>query len=303
MIEIGLPWKYNMFESPKVPPGLAEVMAGFYEQGIYPPTIGFAPDDAWSVPGMTRVIDFAVPSEPMCEYERRELLIPTADVAEVYPALLESVDSPELAAYLQPPSPVRDILVCTHGAIDACCATMGYPIYKLARHMADALQEPTRVWRCTHFGGHRFAATFLDMPTGRYWGHLEARDLAPLLRRTGDIAQMRSRYRGWAALPYGAAQVAEGELFRRAGWRWFETAVTPGETTPYVWDEPIPEQVVRFMARHDGMGVQGTVDVLVTPIEVLQTRETTKSPEWRDAQQYATRIVAIDGLERLFGEE
>jgi hypothetical protein len=38
MIEIGLPWKYNMFESPKVPPGLAEVMAGFYEQGVYPPS-------------------------------------------------------------------------------------------------------------------------------------------------------------------------------------------------------------------------------------------------------------------------
>ena len=302
MIEIGLPWVYDMFESPKVPPGLTTIMADLYSQGIYPPTIGFAPDEAWSVPGMTRVITLESPEPSIQEYQRREFLIPTDRVAEVYPALIESPQAPDLEPYALPESSTRDLFVCTHAAIDACCATMGYPIYKLLRHMVESLPTPTRAWRCTHFGGHRFAGTLLDMPSGRYWGHLDARDLAPLLKRTGDVDQMRQHYRGWAALPYGAAQVAEGELFLRVGWRWLECSVTPGQTPPFDWEHPaLVEQSVRFEVAHEGLGVAGAVEVLISPTHVVQTRETSKSSEWHDAQQYATKIVSSERLDELLG--
>ena len=303
MVEVSLPWRYDMFESPKAPPGLGELYAGFYERGIYPPTIAFAPDDAYSVPGMTGVIDFVCPDGPLTGYDRREYLIATDALASIYPALIESPGSAALEAFALPDDGTRDLFVCTHAAIDACCATYGYPIYKLLRHMVDALDTPTRAWRCTHFGGHRFAGTLLDMPTGRYWGHLSARELGPLLKQDRDAESLRRHYRGWAALPYGAAQVAEGELFRRAGWRWLECAATPAPTPEFDWDtRRVDEQTVGFEVRHVGLGVSGTVTVEITHAGTIRTKDTSKGEDWHDAQQYHTRIVACEGLEGLFGE-
>lgn len=61
---------------------------------------------------------------------------------------------------------VRDILVGTHGTIDVACAKFGYPLY---RHLRDTYaDEGLRVWRVSHFGGHVFAPTLMDMPTGHY---------------------------------------------------------------------------------------------------------------------------------------
>ena len=190
----------------------------------------------------------------------------------------------------------RDIFVCTHGAIDACCAKFGYPLYKLLRHMANNPAHTLRAWRCTHFGGHRFAATLLDMPTGRYWGHLDARDLGPLVRRDGDAATLRQRYRGWAALPYGAAQVAEGELFRRAGWDWLDCAVTPSETPPFDWENPVlDDQSVTFAIRHEERGIAGAAEVLVSPNGFIQTMESSSSGDMHVAQQFTTTITSLSG--------
>jgi len=296
MIELPLPWKYNTLESPNTPPGLHELVQGLYARGIYPPMIGFAPDPDHSVPGMTRIIDYRVPPAPFAGYDQREYLVPTSRVAGLLANRLEDRPGPELEAFaVVAGPPQRDLYVCTHGAIDACCATFGYPLYKLLRHMAANPDHNLRVWRCTHFGGHRFAATLLDMPTGRYWGHLEARDLGPLVRRDGDMAGLRHRYRGWAALPYGAAQVAEGELFLRAGWEWLGCAVAPSPTPPFDWENPVlPEQSVTFTVSHPGQGIDGTAEVLVSPNGFIQTMGTSNG-DFTDAQQFTTRITATTG--------
>jgi hypothetical protein len=304
MLEIPLPWKYDILDSLNVPEGVGELVHELYAQEIYPGLIGFAADEAYSVDGMSRVIDFQLPAAPFSAYTRAEYLIPTHRVAEMLRESVHGRAHPDLASFAVAGDPLqRDILVCTHGAIDACCAKFGYPMYKLLRHMADNPAHHLRVWRCTHFGGHRFAATMLDMPQGRYWGHLSAQDLGPIVRRDGDLEVLRARYRGWAALPYGAAQVAEGELFRRGGWEWAECLVSASETPPFDWDNPVlEEQAVTFAFQHRERGIAGSVEVLVAPNGFVRTMEVSNSDDWTDAQQFVTTIRDGASSGGFFGE-
>jgi hypothetical protein len=303
MLEIPLPWKYDVLDSINTPVGVRELVHDLYAQQIYPALIGFASDDAYSVDGMSRLIDFQLPDAPFSAYRRREYLIPTDRVAEVLRNSLHGHPHPDLDSFVVDSDPLqRDILVCTHGAIDACCAKFGYPMYKLLRHMADNPDHHLRVWRCTHFGGHRFAATLLDLPQGRYWGHLTAQDLGPIVRREGNLDALRAHYRGWAALPYGAAQVAEGELFRHGGWEWTECLVSPGETPPFDWENPVlEEQVVTFAFRHEDRGIEGSVDVRVSPNGFTTTIGSSNSDEWMEAQQFTTTIESETSTDGFFG--
>ena len=302
MLELPLPWKYDMFDSSNAPPGLKDLIHSLYGRQIYPGVIGFASDEEYSVHGLTRLIDYTLPAAPFSGFEQREYLIPTAQVADVLSDAFETGSTGALDAFaVHAPTDQRDIFVCTHGAIDACCATQGYPIYKLLRHMVDNPAHRLRVWRCTHFGGHRFAATILDMPQGRYWGHLAAQDLGPIVRRDGDTDLIRARYRGWAALPYGGAQVAEGEAFRRGGWDWTECLMTPGEAPPHDFDHgPTEEQRMTFAFRHEGRGVDGWVKIAIIPDGTIRTKGSSKGDDWLDAPQFVTEIVSEHGTHGFF---
>ena len=127
-----------------------------------------APDDEYSVPGLVRVIDLTLPEPPFRAYGRSEYLIPPHELVAALRVMADDPGAADLDAYRQEPAATRDLLVCTHGAVDACCAKFGYPVYRRLQQIAaeSELPVPVRVWRCTHFGGHRFAATLLDMPEG-----------------------------------------------------------------------------------------------------------------------------------------
>jgi hypothetical protein len=84
-------------------------------------------------------------------------------------------------------------LVCTHGTRDRCCAKWGMPVFDALRRL-----DPERVWQCSHLGGHKFAPTFLALPSGLVWGRVELDELAPLhtnLRagRLGCLSKLRGR--------------------------------------------------------------------------------------------------------------
>lgn len=63
--------------------------------------------------------------------------------------------------------------VCTHGAKDMCCATLGRPV---ARALAEA--APGQVWETTHLGGDRFAGNVLVLPDGFLYGQVTATSAA-----------------------------------------------------------------------------------------------------------------------------
>ncbi|WP_414549709.1 sucrase ferredoxin [Anabaena sp. CCY 0017] len=119
----------------------------------------------------------------------------------------------------------RDILVCTHGSHDQCCARYGSPFYfQAGAIIADLELDDVRIWKSSHFGGHRFAPTAIDLPDGRYYGVLNQESFRSILTRTGDIQGLRKVYRGWGILPT-AVQILERELMLHHGWNWFNYKV------------------------------------------------------------------------------
>jgi hypothetical protein len=123
------------------------------------------------------------------------------------------------------PSMNRDILICTHGSYDKCCARYGNPFYFYATDTITNLNlQNVRVWRSSHFGGHRFAPTAIDLPEARYYGRLDDNSFQIILTRTGDIQNLKQVYRGWGIL-HPALQVLERDLMLSQGWNWFNYKV------------------------------------------------------------------------------
>lgn len=123
-------------------------------------------------------------------------------------------------------STTRNILVCTHGSHDKCCARYGNPFYFHAMDTISNLHlDNVRIWKSSHFGGHRFAPTAIDFPEGRYYGALEQDAFSSILTRTGDIQCLNKVYRGWGILPT-ALQILERELMLSYGWDWFNYKVS-----------------------------------------------------------------------------
>lgn len=109
--------------------------------------------------------------------------------------------------------PVTDpqLLVCTHGRKDACCAVRGRPVVA-----ALAGAYPEQAWECSHVGGDRFAGILFVVPHGLMYGML---DPIPALRTVAaihggevPIANMRGRC---GLTPF--EQVAEIEVRRLTG--------------------------------------------------------------------------------------
>jgi hypothetical protein len=101
--------------------------------------------------------------------------------------------------------------------VDICCARFGVPLYGQAR----AAYPLVRAWRMTHFGGHRYAPTAWDFPSGYKWAHLDADATRQVLTRSGSPASLRGHVRGWSALP-AALQVLEREGLALHGWDWLD---------------------------------------------------------------------------------
>ena len=118
-----------------------------------------------------------------------------------------------------------DLLVCTHGMRDMCCARFGQPFCRQAKHLAKLRKlDNTRVWQVSHIGGHRFAPTVISLPDGRYYGRLTVESLEAITNRQGSIQQMQPVYRGWGLLPQ-PVQVLEQQLLLTYGWPWLDAGI------------------------------------------------------------------------------
>lgn len=221
-VEVPLPWPEDYFQARGFPPGLGDTIEAIWEQDEIdsPGILAIAPDKRYSRDGWTRLLDFTYPDYPRASATVLEYCFPTELMGEVIcrvftaDATVTEMPGVEIAV-----STSRDMLVCTHGTVDACCAMFGYPLYRDLRRMAENL-EGIRVWRASHFGGHRFAATLIDFPEGRYWGFMDGELGEALLRRSGSPAALRDCYRGWAGYEEVHAQILEREALVREGWEW-----------------------------------------------------------------------------------
>jgi hypothetical protein len=220
-MELDLPWPEDFFAARSFPPGLGEQLETLWETFPETGVLGFAPDRRHTVPGMTRVMDFRYPDPPHAAAERHEYLVPTDQVGTFFPKLFVEDPAARQIAGVQPVAfSGRDLFVCTHGTVDACCAKFGFPLFRELHRIAVEVDNSVRVWRSTHFGGHRFAATLIDFPEGRFWGFMTPDLGRELIAREGDAADLRGAYRGWAGHASVFAQHLEGEILMREGWSW-----------------------------------------------------------------------------------
>jgi len=226
VIEVPLPWKRDLYFDEKVlPQGIREVLAKwqkhYEETGEYRhrPLV-IAPDDAYSHEGYRRVMFYTRPAGLFAQFDKVEYLVPVEELGPLVWSLYEDpAELPRFESYRVPNAEdIRDILVCTHGTIDVACAKFGYPLYK---HMRDVYaNDRLRVWRVSHFGGHVFAPTLMDMPTGHYWAYIEKEQAVQIIQQNGEVQALRGHYRGWAGLDDSFQQTAECALWQQHGWDW-----------------------------------------------------------------------------------
>ncbi|HEX5497545.1 MAG TPA: sucrase ferredoxin [Mycobacteriales bacterium] len=132
-----------------------------------------------------------------------------------HPGALDRLDLAALADGRAPgfgrPSRYPELLVCTHGRKDTCCARHGRPVAATMR-----AAHPDRVWETTHLGGDRFAGNVACLPPGTYHGRVTA-DTARAVATACLAGEVHlPTYRGRTGLP-GPAQAAEHAVRQATG--------------------------------------------------------------------------------------
>jgi hypothetical protein len=254
IFEVPLPWKRDIYQKAGALPQqamdlLAAWLQEYYETKLYRhQALLIVHDPEYSKKGWRRVMFYTRKAGDIAEFDKVEYQIPEDELGELLWALYQArEDLPRFDVYRQPDKDhVRDLLVCTHGTVDAACAKFGHPLYKtLRKNYAD---QDVRVWRVSHFGGHVFAPTMMEMPTAHYWAYVEESQAQQIVSRDGDISGIKGHYRGWAGVDGGFLQSAEAELLQRHGWDWFN-APKSGEVVEQDPDPDKPEwAVVRLQA-------------------------------------------------------
>jgi hypothetical protein len=214
LLQVPPPWERIALSSPHAPYGVREALAALARSGLTAHAMLIDGGEP-APPDGVRVLHFARPPGLTAGYAFAEHVLPAASVASSIEALAR--DWSLQAAVPDPIGDARYLFVCTHGERDGCCGRFGEAAYRYLRerHAGPGL----RVWRVSHFGGHRFAPTLLDFPTGRCWGHLSEDACDALVRHSVHPRQLAAHYRGWCALS-SEAQIAESDLFFRHGWDW-----------------------------------------------------------------------------------
>lgn len=226
LIECPLPWAPQVFDTERIPPALRQFVKETESKG----TIRFLCINSGRpvTDRKTTVLVYERSEETddfsnsfSSGYDGYEFKVDGLD--QVALALQRHWQKPRAIASI---SHIQDILVCTHGMRDRCCARFGQPFFREVKRLTDSRQLlNVRAWKVSHIGGHRFAPTAITFPDGRYYGRLTLQSLQALINRSGNIAQIRPVYRGWGILP-APLQVLERQLMLSHGWDWFDYRIS-----------------------------------------------------------------------------
>jgi len=145
--------------------------------------------------------------EPSVQRCVRWVLSDVAEVATIdWAAAAEALRRAESPPGSEPVTEPQ-LLVCTNGRRDRCCAKWGLPLFReLAARHRDT-------WETTHLGGHRFAATMLWLPTGICYGRVRLAEAETVLAdvRAGRISRLE--------ILRGRIAASAAEQFAEAAWR------------------------------------------------------------------------------------
>ncbi|NJR65937.1 MAG: sucrase ferredoxin [Leptolyngbyaceae cyanobacterium CRU_2_3] len=216
LIECPTPWTPAAFDSPQIPASLKALIAEKQPERSLRFLLITRHPHAHPHSPLTKVLIYQQEKQEFSSgYRKCEFDVADLDQAA---SVIRSYLSGKIVSSTTNPS--QDVLICTHGSHDKCCAKYGLLFYRQAIAIAAPL-ENLRIWQSSHFGGHRFAPTAISFPDGRYYGNLNAGDFQAIATRTGNIQDLSAIYRGWSMLP-APLQVMERKLLLEYGWNWFD---------------------------------------------------------------------------------
>jgi len=286
LVEVPPPWKGDVADSPGFSEGLRDAVQGARDAGGIDRFTAFMPDPDYSLDGHTRAFLFRRPEGAFATYEKEDYLLPDDEVVAFVESLAGEDGISRFGRYRQETGQVREIFTCTHGANDACCGKFGYPVYNLLR-LKYAGPGRLRVWRASHIGGHRFAPTLVDLPEGRYWGHLELTHLENLVLRNGSTSELGRLCRGWAGVEDHFEQIAERELLVREGWGW-----TQYRKAARVLEETEDHGKVRIEYVGPG-GEEGAYEVTIEASGSVTTLDRSGGEPYETPQYHVSRLEKV----------
>ena len=292
VLELSKPWHSEIAETVHFPSAVSDALAIEEARGVPTNLQCVAPDTEYSAQGHRRVMLYSRPKGPFASFHKDEFMVPTGETGPLVEALL---NSPErlggFERYRQNTSDVRDVLVCTHGSHDVCCATFGYPSYdELRRRYAPKLAGSLRVWQVSHLGGHRFAPNVVDLPEGRNWVRTGRDEMRALVYRDRPVSELKRSYRGWTGLDTPYEQVAEREAFMREGWAWTGRSISTRLVS--VADDGRGAEVRLDFAGPDG--AEGAYEATVEQTDGVARVGCPNGEKTGEASQYAvSRLVRL----------
>lgn len=222
LIECCLPWESEAFNSQQIPQNLKDLVEQL-EHSKQKIRFLLINSDRTKCANQRKILIYDNKHQELfCGYEKHEF---NADSFDKVAGILKSYLAGEIPDCETENELSRDILVCTHGSHDMCCARYGNPFYAQVTALVSELElQDVRIWKSSHFGGHRMAPTAIDLTDGRYYGNLDRTSFKSILTRTGDIEWLNKIYRGSGILA-NEIQVFERELILLYGWDWFNYKV------------------------------------------------------------------------------
>ncbi|AFY82820.1 sucrase ferredoxin [Oscillatoria acuminata] len=216
LVECPPPWNSYDLETPRIPDNLRAVGNEIYGNKPVKNRILLIYNPLYHQENTLRVLTFRKPGGSVLGYVGQEFFV--SDINEVASLAHHCFTSPREKLeknHLK----TRDILICTHGQNDRCCARYGNPLYRQALKIIEDLSLTNlRIWQTSHIGGHRFAPIAVAFPDGRYYGQIDSSALQPLLMQSGSLHDLSRAYRGWGILPK-PVQLLEKTLLQEWGWQ------------------------------------------------------------------------------------
>ncbi|MBD2073532.1 sucrase ferredoxin [Phormidium sp. FACHB-592] len=284
LVECPPPWSANAFHSNQIPDNLRTLVQALKQdkRTIRPLLIH---RDRRQEP-CTSVIILRQQDGVSFGYSKQEFQV--SSLKEVAPLVSDYFN--ECHTHEPIGTDTRDILVCTHGSHDKCCAKYGQSFYRqaIATVAQLALNPDVRVWQASHIGGHRFAPTAIDFPEGRYYGRLDQDSFTAILTRSGNTQCFNHVYRGWGILPW-AAQVLERALLLKYGWDWFKYGIV-GRVIDHNEDESW-NRVEITLVRADHTSEVYQADVVIDDNKKLHLRGSCGNTESYAVPQYAVKYL------------
>lgn len=164
------PFGHNAIQQSHFPQDIAtELLARIDGLGIRPALIRRVGKHADSHQPMSSRRVFLASSRPGSSAMVTATITDAAHLLEIDFAALAAGDVANAwARAVVAPEPL--LLVCTHAKRDVCCALKGRPV---AAALVANPRYADLVWEASHLGGHRFAATAVQLPHGWVHGRLD----------------------------------------------------------------------------------------------------------------------------------